>query len=72
MATMNPRELLTLWSLEQLTLEMATGHVLQNLVALQNTNQELQDTVGKLQRQIEILTNARAQPQPNTSAKQRS
>ena len=37
MSTMPPDELLKLWKLEKLPLEMAMGHVLQNLVRMQTT-----------------------------------
>jgi len=37
MSTMHPDELLKLWKLEKLPLEMAMGHVLQNLVRMQTT-----------------------------------
>jgi len=34
MATLPPNELLSLWKLEQMPIEMSIGHVLQNLVKL--------------------------------------
>lgn len=36
MATYAPAELLQLWKTEQITVEMATGHLLQQLVKLYN------------------------------------
>lgn len=36
MATYSPHDLLKLWKLQQLPLEMTTGHILQNLVTLQD------------------------------------
>ncbi len=35
MGTMTPEKLLQLWKLEKISVEMAIGHVLQNLVKLQ-------------------------------------
>lgn len=37
MGTMPPKELLTLWTREDMTVEMAIGHILQNLTKLQTT-----------------------------------
>jgi hypothetical protein len=34
MSTMTPEELLALWTQEKITIEMAIGHILQNLVKL--------------------------------------
>ena len=35
MGTMTPQKLLNQWKLENMTVEMATGHTLQNLVKIQ-------------------------------------
>ena len=56
MATLPPKELLALWKREQLSVEMATGHMLQQLVAQQSTNEALKQAVGLLQAQINNLT----------------
>ena len=45
MATYTPAELLQLWKLEQIPLEMTTGHLLQYLVKL-HSELEIQRTVA--------------------------
>jgi hypothetical protein len=42
MATHSPHDLLRLWRLEQLPLDMATGHILQNLVTIQEAIDAIQ------------------------------
>ena len=37
MGTMPPKELLTLWAKDDIPVEMAVGHILQNLAKLQAT-----------------------------------
>ena len=37
MGTISPKELLKLWHLEKLTVEMAIGHIVQNLVNIQKS-----------------------------------
>jgi hypothetical protein len=37
MATYTPQDLFKLWSFQQLSTEMATGHILQNLVTIHET-----------------------------------
>lgn len=37
MGTISSKELLKLWKLEKLTVEMAIGHIIQNLVNIQKT-----------------------------------
>ena len=37
MGTITPSELLKLWKLEKLSVEMAVGHILQNLVNMHTT-----------------------------------
>lgn len=45
MSTYSPHDLLKLWKMQQLPLEMTTGHILQNLVTLQ-------DTIDALKREL--------------------
>ncbi len=37
MGTIAPNELIKQWEIEEITVEMAIGHILQNLVSLQKT-----------------------------------
>lgn len=56
MATVSPKELLGLWSREQLTVEMATGHLLQHLITVHATTEALKQAVNLLQAQVDSLT----------------
>jgi hypothetical protein len=55
MATMPPAELLTLWKLEKLPLEMAMGHVLQNLVKIHADIEAINTTLYKLKSDTDRL-----------------
>ena len=55
MSTMPPDELLKLWTLEKLPLEMAMGHVLQNLVKIQASLEALRTSSRKLQGNVDGL-----------------
>ncbi len=55
MSTMPPDELLKLWTLDKLPLEMAMGHVLQNLVKVQASLETLKTSSHKLQGNVERL-----------------
>ncbi|MFN8489197.1 MAG: hypothetical protein U0350_16540 [Caldilineaceae bacterium] len=48
MSTQTPSELLNLWKQEQMTAEMAIGHILQNLVKQQAALEALLMTQNKL------------------------
>lgn len=47
MSTITPVELLNLWKQEQIPVEMAIGHILQNLVKQQSALEALLATQGK-------------------------
>lgn len=51
MGTVNPRELLRLYTLEKITLEQAVGYALQNLVILY----EALETIDKMRLDIERM-----------------
>jgi len=53
MSTVTPSELLNLWKQEQLTIEMAIGHILQNLVK----QQTLLETLLAVQNKRNLDTN---------------
>jgi hypothetical protein len=63
MATVHPQELLAQWSRESITAEMATGQIIQHLVALQVVTEGLQHRVAALQREVDQLTSGTATPQ---------
>ncbi len=71
MATVSPKELLGLWSREQLTVEMATGHLLQHLVTLHATTEALKQAVHLLQAQVDTLT-MRDDTAPQSAQRKRS
>ena len=48
MATYSPQDLFRLWTLQKLPLEMATGHILQNLVTMQDTIDALKRDLAEL------------------------
>ena len=55
MSTMPPDELLKLWTLEKLPLEMGMGHVLQHLVKVQASLEALKTSSHKLQGNVDGL-----------------
>jgi hypothetical protein len=55
MSTMPPDELLKLWTLEKMPLEMTMGHVLQNLVKVQASLDALETSSHKLQSNVDGL-----------------
>jgi len=55
MSTITPQELLNKWKLEQIPVEMAMGHVLQNLVQQQTAIESLFLATSKLSTQLDNL-----------------
>ncbi|GEM_PF-2636238 len=56
MATYSPQDLFRLWKQQQLSVEMTTGHILQNMVTMQ-------DAIDALKRDIaEMRTNKPTSP----------
>lgn len=55
MGTLPPTELLNQWRLEKLTVEMTTGHILQNLVKLCESMEHLTCTIHKLRVDVDRL-----------------
>jgi hypothetical protein len=53
MGTMTPEELLRRWSGENLSADMAIGHVLQHLVKLHTTVESLNRTISKLRAELD-------------------
>jgi hypothetical protein len=68
MGTLHPKELLKEWTLEKLTVEMATGHSLQNLVKIQQAIDAIQITLRHLRVDVDSLiahTGMRPNPKGN-------
>ncbi len=55
MGTVSPAELLKLWALEQVTLEMAIGHLIQNQVRLDKTIQAINLSNSNLRADVDSL-----------------
>ena len=55
MSTVTPEELLRLWKLENIPLEMAMGHVLQNLVKQQKAQDALNQMISNLRADVARL-----------------
>ena len=56
MATVTPDELLRLWRQESVTLEMAIGHLIQNLVKQQAAIAAMQSTLSALRVDVDRMT----------------
>jgi hypothetical protein len=56
MSTYEPEKLLSLWQREQITHEMATGHVLQHLLLHQKAIRELTTMLDALMKQVQHLS----------------
>lgn len=70
MGTLSPRDLLREWTLEKLTIEMATGHTLQNLVRLQQAIDAIQITLRHLHADVDSLI-VHTGMRPNPKAKKK-
>ena len=55
MGTLPPQKLLQHWAQENMTVEMATGHTLQNLVNLQQAIEALQISLRSLRTDVDSL-----------------
>ena len=55
MGTMPPKDLLALWARDNMSVEMAVGHILQNLTTLQATVEANHLKVHQLQSVLESL-----------------
>jgi hypothetical protein len=51
MGTQPPNELLPLYSREEISVEQAVGHILQNLVEMQKSNEELRKELEALKKE---------------------
>jgi len=55
MGTLPPEKLLQQWTLKNMTVEMAAGHTLQNLVKLQQAIDAIQISLRKLRTDVDSL-----------------
>jgi len=55
MGTMTPQKLLQQWKLENMTVEMTTGHILQNLVKIQTAIDAINITLYNLRADVDSL-----------------
>lgn len=55
MGTMTPQKLLSQWTLENMTTEMATGHILQNLVKIQQAIDAINIMLYNLRADVDSL-----------------
>ncbi|MBX0329023.1 hypothetical protein K2Z83_15195 [Oscillochloris sp. ZM17-4] len=80
MGTMAPDELARLWRQEKMSVEMAIGHITQNLVQIQSmidSQRQLLHSSLEQQRQLlltlqEVLPNAAASPAPTPKKKRKT
>ena len=69
MSTVTPQELLKLWTLEKVTVEMAIGHILQNLVKAQTSAQNRDTLLYKLRGDVDdLLTHTGVTPRSKSKA----
>ena len=55
MGTITPDELLKLWKLEKMTVEMAIGHILQNLIKVHAATETLDASLYGLRGDVDAL-----------------
>ncbi len=55
MGTIPPQEILKQWQLEQMTVEMAVGHILQNLVEFHESMAQLTRSLYKMRADVDRL-----------------
>jgi hypothetical protein len=70
MATLHPRELFKQWQLEKISLEMATGHTLQNLIKIQQAIDAINITLYNLRADVDSLI-AHTGMKPNPTGKKK-
>jgi hypothetical protein len=70
MGTITPNELLRLWELEKITIEMAVGHVLQNMVKMQTAQDTCNITLYNLRADVDSLI-AHTGIKPNLKGKKK-
>ncbi|HXV97362.1 MAG TPA: hypothetical protein VEC93_02995 [Anaerolineae bacterium] len=74
MATITPNELLSLWTREKITIDMAIGHILQNLVDMQRAYDARNITMYNLRADVDSLiahTGMKPNPKGNNKPPQK-
>ena len=71
MGTVTPAELLRLWTLEQVTVEMVVGHLIQNLVKQQTALETTNLTLYNLRADVDSLI-AQSGMKPSVRGKKQS
>ncbi len=70
MGTIPPQDLLQQWTLEKLTVEMATGHTLQHLVKIQRAIEAMQISLRNLRADVDrLLAHTGMKPNPKSKKK---
>lgn len=70
MGTLPPKDLLREWTLEKLTIEMVTGHTLQNLVKVQQAIDAIQITLRNLRADVDsLIAHTGMKPKPKGTKK---
>ena len=70
MGTISPQEILKQWKLEELTVEMVTGHILQNLIKTQTAIDAINITLYNLRADVDSLI-AHTGMKPNPKGKKK-
>jgi len=70
MGTIRPQELLKQWELEKIPVQMATGHILQNLVKIQQAIDAINLTLYNLRADVDSLI-AHTGIKPNPKGKKK-
>ncbi len=70
MGTMHPQKLLNKWQLEEMTVEMTTGHTLQNLIKIQTAIDAINITLYNLRADVDSLI-AHTGMKPNPKGKKK-
>ena len=71
MGTITPDELLKLWKLEKVTVEMAIGHILQNLIKVHAATETLDTSLYGLRGDVDALM-AHAGIEPRSQGKRKA
>jgi len=72
MGILPPKDLLKEWTLEKLTIEMTTGHTLQNLVKVQQAIDAIQITLRNLRADVDsLIAHTGMKPHPKGKKKPR-
>jgi hypothetical protein len=69
MGTMLPKELLKLWELAKISVEMAIGHILQNVVKIQTAIDTINLTLRHLRTDVDYLAAHNGVQLPSKSKK---